>query len=163
MSHCQSCNGYTAERKNGFPVEFCRGCGHENLEAKLAEAQATVEYFTAHGMADVRALWANGRVCDSCSHALCVFFREAIFERDALKATLEQVRVVLQALVSQRRYVLPDDFYIQAVAFLNAGKKTSPSTSYKVCFHCGHPHELTVCPVRGCDCKTTARLTVKLP
>ena len=61
-------------------------------ERQLAEAKAAVEYFTAHGMADVRALWANGRVCVSCSHALCVFFREALGERDALKATLSDTR-----------------------------------------------------------------------
>jgi len=68
----------------------------------LTEAQAALEAFTSHGMADVRALWANGKVCEECSHPLCVSHREAqesalanlgrflraVKESDALQAML---------------------------------------------------------------------------
>ena len=51
------------------------------LKATVKQARAVLsaawKTFTALGMQDVRVLWANGKVCEECSHALCVFYREA--------------------------------------------------------------------------------------
>lgn len=167
--HCPGCT------KHYGPSPSCPGCGHEDLErqladakqdalrvfreatasdealqAKLAEAQAALVSFTAHGMADVRALWANGRVCDDCSHALCVFFREAIRERDALQASYDacqdywskeeqawiRERNTLQATLEQARELFSEikaqwgNDYLwekwglsEAIAALDAGKE----------------------------------------
>ena len=63
----------------------------------LTEAQAALEAFTSHGMADVRALWANGKVCEECSHPLCVSHRGLLIDRDVLQATLERAREAAEA------------------------------------------------------------------
>jgi len=72
-----------------------------DLMRQLAEAQAALESFTIHGMTDVRALWANGKVCEECSHALCVYYRGLLIDRDALQATLEQAREAVRGLTSE--------------------------------------------------------------
>ena len=80
MSHCPACKGYTGiqhgepNRYGVYAVEriACPGCGHEDLERQLAEAQTRVECALEPRM-------------------------KADAERDALQATLEQAQTVIEA------------------------------------------------------------------
>ena len=94
MSHCSHC----CYDQDDPAMPECKGCGHEaelttlrnivmerdrniklleEADVEIAALRAALVVFTPHGMADVRALWANGEVCKECSHSLCERFREA--------------------------------------------------------------------------------------
>lgn len=125
MSYCLSCSGKVADDDNQA-IYDCHSCGHEEriavLEAKLAEAQAETVSFKTKAEDFVKKVFNSFR-CRHCgsynalfhAHDCPVKFEEFLqipstaphpsdaevyrlqVERDALKTTLEQVRVGLQA------------------------------------------------------------------
>ena len=156
MSHCESCSGFLRKQKFGsrgeaeYPTHECPGCGHEDLEAKLAEARTK--------FAEVLTAIDN--------------------ERIALRATLAQAREALRVeyqfwLVQKCGCGFPcnQDEYCEvymhgkrikeALAALDAGKEVAvrPAISYRICLACG----LTTEPGPCTHCGATAALTVRKP
>ena len=90
------------------------------LETRLAEAQAALACFTPHGMEDVRTVWANGRVCEDCSHGLCVSYRGARERLTEARGALSAIAYVAQDVETCKRWA------VAALAALNAGKEAPP-------------------------------------
>lgn len=72
----------TAELRNAAVRQVGLQGMNDLLKEQLAAAEAKVERYAEAAriysdISDVRAHWANGEVCEHCSHALCVRVREA--------------------------------------------------------------------------------------
>ena|SRR3990167_760786 len=114
----------TTERDNAFLAE-----GRDQAFRDRDALKVALGAFTPHGMNDVRALWANGQVCEECSHSLCVYYRGLLIDRDALQAKLEQAREVMSRVLARLREINMDggemgEWLGKALAALEAGKET---------------------------------------